>query len=66
MSGNSLQAQLKAKPEELYEMDTTNATHEEQERERDAAFEVLNLWVMYAVMLPVAVLVVVASWAGAI
>jgi hypothetical protein len=40
-------------------------THEEQERKRDAAFEALNLWVAYAVMLPVAVLVVALSWAGA-
>jgi hypothetical protein len=34
-------------------------------QERDA-FEVLNLWVFYACTLPVAVIVVVASWAGAI
>jgi len=30
----------------------------------NAAFEALNRWVMYRVMLPLAVLVVVGSWVG--
>jgi hypothetical protein len=40
-------------------------THEEQERKRDAAFIASGLPLFYAMYLPVAVLVVALSWAGA-
>ena len=41
-----------------------NETDRTEDREWVAAFEALNLWVMYRVMLPLAVLVVALSWAG--
>jgi hypothetical protein len=36
----------------------------QEEAERDDAMIALSLWVFYACFLPVAVFVVVASWAG--
>jgi hypothetical protein len=40
-------------------------THEEQERKRDEAFMALIRLCVYGVALPMAVIVVVLSWAGA-